>query len=77
MVFEYNARHNMRAKSKQFWTHENHAVDLSTNQMIESRLNYIHENPVRAGWVELPHEYLYSSAKNYSGLSALLEIDMI
>ncbi|EMS35227.1 hypothetical protein C943_02302 [Mariniradius saccharolyticus AK6] len=43
--------------------------------MIEGRMNYIHENPVRAGWVENAEEYLYSSARNYSGLKGLIEVD--
>jgi len=45
--------------------------------MMDTKLNYIHENPVRAGWVEEPEHYLYSSARNYAGLNALLEIERI
>jgi hypothetical protein len=61
----------------QLWTHENHAVELSTNDMIDSRLEYIHEDPVRAGWVENAEDYLYSSARNYAGLPTLIDIDLI
>ena len=43
--------------------------------MIESRINYIHQNPVRAGYVEQEHEYVYSSAKNFAGLINSMEID--
>ena len=77
MVFEYHAKYNKRAKGIQLWTHENHAVELSSNDMIDSRVDYIHENPVRAGWVEKAEDYIYSSARNYSELSILLEIDFI
>jgi hypothetical protein len=42
--------------------------------MIESRMKFIHENPVRSGIVEIPEEYLYSSARNYSGLNGLIEV---
>lgn len=77
IVFKYHAKYNNRVKEKQFWTHENHAVELTNNEMIESRVNYIHENPVRAGWVENSEDYLYSSARNYAGIKGLLEIDMI
>ncbi len=44
--------------------------------MLSERINYIHENPVRAGWVEKAEDYLYSSARNYIGLKGLLEIDI-
>ncbi|MEO1253296.1 MAG: transposase [Bacteroidota bacterium] len=77
VVFSYHAKFNKRVKDKQFWTHENHAVELTSNDMIDSKLNYIHENPVRAGWVENAEDYLYSSARNYAGLNNLLEIEMI
>ncbi|SNS69490.1 REP element-mobilizing transposase RayT [Ekhidna lutea] len=77
IVFEYHAKFNKRVKDKQFWTHENHAVELSSNDMLDSKLHYIHENPVRAGWVENAEDYLYSSARNYAGLNNLLDIEMI
>ncbi|WP_425392497.1 REP-associated tyrosine transposase [Ekhidna sp.] len=77
VVFEYHARFNKRVKEKQFWTHENHAVELTSNEMIDSKLNYIHENPVRAAWVENAEDYLYSSARSYAGLNNLLEIELI
>lgn len=77
MVFKYHAKYNGRVNEKQFWTHENHAVELSDNAMVDSKLGYIHANPVRAGWVENAEDYLYSSARNYSGLKGQLEIDLI
>ena len=77
MIFKYHAKYNKRTDGIQLWTHENHAVELSSNDMIDSRLTYIHENPVRAGWVDKEEEYLYSSARNYCGLPALIEVDLI
>lgn len=44
--------------------------------MIDQCINYIHENPVRKGLVERAEDYLYSSARNYTGLSSIIEIDM-
>lgn len=38
---------------------------------------YIHENPVRAGIVEKSEDYLYSSARNYADLEAVLDIDLL
>ena len=77
MIFEYYAKYNKRADKRQFWTHENHAVELSTNDMIDSRLDHIHENPVKAGWVEKPEDYLYSSARNYAGLNGMLDVEVV
>lgn len=82
MIFKYHAKFNKRAGDVQFWTaaadrHENHAVELSSNQMIDSRFEYIHDNPVRAGWVERQEDYIYSSASNYALGRGLIEVDMI
>lgn len=77
MVFKYHAKYNKRVDELQLWTHENHAVELSTNEMIDSRLNYIHENPVRAGWVLEPQDFLYSSATNYSKKESIIQIDYL
>ncbi|WP_456459470.1 REP-associated tyrosine transposase [Reichenbachiella sp.] len=77
MIFRYHAKFNKRAGAMQLWTHENHAIEMNGNEMWDSRLAYIHQNPVRAGWVEEPDEYLYSSAKNYSGKKGLIAVEMI
>ncbi|HSF56283.1 MAG TPA: hypothetical protein VLA71_21175, partial [Algoriphagus sp.] len=75
MIFEYHAEFNKRSGDLQFWTHENHAIELLKPEMIVSRMTYIHENPVRAGIVEKPEDYLYSSARNYSGIIGLIDVD--
>jgi REP element-mobilizing transposase RayT len=60
--FEWNASLNKRTSIHQFWTHENHAVSVFSLKFFNQKLNYIHLNPVRAGWVLLPEHYIYSSA---------------
>ena len=35
---------------------------------LMEKLNYIHNNPVRAGIVEKGEDYLYSSARDYAGI---------
>ncbi len=58
MIFTYHGKYNNRIENYQFWTHENHAVELTNNDMIDSRINYIHQNPVRAGIVANDFDYL-------------------
>ena len=77
MIFRYHAKFNKRVEEHQLWTHENHAVELTDNKMIESRIDYIHQNPVRAGIVENQADYLYSSARNYQQLNGIIKIDEI
>lgn len=75
--FEFSASSNSRNSNYQLWTHENHAVELFTPAFITQKLDYIHNNPVRAGIVEKADDYLYSSAKNYAGLKGILDIDYL
>jgi len=74
----FAARKHKRNSNYQFWTHENHAVELSTNEMIDQRLNYTHQNPVKAGIVDNAEDYIYSSARNYcDDMDCLIEVDIL
>jgi REP element-mobilizing transposase RayT len=75
--FEFAARSNVRSAEFQFWTHENHAIEIQSPYFTKQKVDYIHKNPVRAGWVAEPWEWLYSSASNYCGKPSLIEIDFI
>lgn len=75
VIFKYHAEFHKRSGDLQFWTHENHTIELFRSEMIEIKMKYIHENPVRAGLVEKVEDYLYSSASNFSGMKGLIEVD--
>lgn len=76
-LFEFSAKQHKRNEKYQLWTHENHAEITYNNSFIAQKIRYIHNNPVRADIVEHAEDYLYSSARNYAGLSNLLEIDVL
>jgi REP element-mobilizing transposase RayT len=75
--FKLNALHSKVNKYYKVWTHENHAIHLYSNKFISSKIEYIHNNPVRAGYVSRPEDYLYSSARNYASLEAPIEIQVL
>lgn len=75
--FEFAGKFDNRIQKYRFWQDKSHPIELISNEMIEQRINYIHENPVRTGIVAKAEEYLYSSARNYAGLSSIIEIDEI
>jgi len=75
--FEFAGKFDNRIEKYRFWQDKSHPIELTTNEMINTRINYIHENPVRTGLVARDEEYLYSSARNYAGLSSIIEIDVI
>lgn len=61
-----------------FWQNEYHPIELNTNEMMDQRLNYVHNNPVEAGIVEKAEDYMYSSARDYTlDRKGLLDIKFI
>ncbi|MFA6248048.1 MAG: transposase [Mucilaginibacter sp.] len=49
----------------QFWERRPHIATMYNRVVLEQKLDYIHQNPVKAGLVLLPEEYLYSSSGYY------------
>ena len=77
-MFKYFAAVNPNNRNFQFWQQDNHPIALWTLPVIWQKLDYIHQNPVRAGIVSDPTHYIYSSAGDYfTGKKGLLEIDLI
>ena len=73
-IFGLAGKSNSNNKDFQVWKQDNHAVQLYSNEFIIEKLDYMHNNPVRAGIVGKPEDYLLSSARNYADLEGLLEI---
>ncbi len=78
-ILKKHGKDNSRNKEVQFWRQDNQPQELYSAKFIFQKLNYIHQNPVEAGIVELPEQYLYSSAKDYAlrMKCGLLEIQWI
>ena len=76
-MFQSAGKKNNNNKNYQFWRQDNHPIELSTNEMMDQKLEYIHNNPVEEGIVERPEEYLFSSARNYTGSKGLIDVYII
>ena len=48
-----------------FWKRRSLGIELFTPAVFQQKLEYIHNNPVKAGLCEFPEQYHYSSAKFY------------
>ncbi len=59
----------------QVWQEGSHPQAIQNEEMMRQKIGYIHENPVRRGWVEEPESWAYSSAANYAGLPGLLDVE--
>ncbi len=76
-MFKRAGSKNSNIKEKQFWQQHNKPIELWSNKVIQEKLDYIHNNPVEAGFVTEPHYWKYSSAANYCGEDAVFEIDLL
>ena len=56
---------NKRNVDFQFWQQSNHPIELNTVYLAKQRLDYIHNNPVAAGFVDDPTAWLWSSCRAY------------
>ena len=72
--FEYAGRYLQRIENYKFWQDGSHAMVIYSPEFFYQKLEYIHNNPVKEMIVEHPEEYLFSSARNYAGRTALLDI---
>jgi len=61
----------------QVWQEGFHPKQIITEEMLRQKIEYIHHNPVRIGMVEKAEDWLYSSARNYLGFDAVMEIDVM
>jgi hypothetical protein len=52
-------------------------LEVSTNAMIDQRLDYIPMNPVKECIVYEPEHYVYSSARYYTGERGLIEVEFL
>lgn len=58
----------------QVWQEGSHPKILEGKAMIEQKVAYIHDNPVKRGYVDDPRHWRYSSARNYAGEPGLIEV---
>jgi len=58
----------------QVWEEGNHPQLIESEEMMRQKLDYIHQNPVKRGYVDLPEHWRYSSARDYAGQKGLIDI---
>jgi putative transposase len=68
-LFHYFAHGKRHKQAHQIWDHDNHPVALFSPDVVQQKLNYIHLNAVRAGFVQAEEQWMYSSAPFYAALA--------
>ncbi|MGQ9873501.1 hypothetical protein [Leptodesmis sp.] len=56
----------------QLWQEGSHPQAILSEAMLRQKLEYIHHNPMRRGYVDDPGHWRYSSYRDYAGSSGVL-----
>ncbi len=54
--------------------HSDFARFLAVSPTLRQKLEYIHNNPVKRGYVSDPTDWRYSSARNYARIESLVGV---
>ena len=75
----FTKQHGKQTKksNNQVWQYNNHAEEIYSPRFTYTKINYIHNNPVEAGLVRRPEDYLYSSAQDYSGQEGPVKVSLL
>ena len=76
-MMERAGKKNGNNNDWQFWQQHNKPLEILNADMFYQKLNYIHRNPVEAGFVEIEEEWTYSSAKDFHGKKGLINLSYI
>ncbi|MFO7890465.1 MAG: transposase [bacterium] len=63
-IFKKAAK-NLPKQQYKVWQVDYHPIALTSEKWFNQKINYLHNNPVRKGFVELPECWKYSSARNW------------
>jgi len=69
----HKARHKTD-RTYQLWQEGSHPQQILGDEMMIQKLEYMHNNPVKRGYVDDPLHWRYSSARNYAGQAGLIEV---
>lgn len=64
-IFRQQGQNNARNSTNQFWRQDNQPKECYSAAFTRQKIEYIHRNPVKAGIVQEPHQYVHSSAIDY------------
>jgi putative transposase len=59
----------------QVWEEGSHPQRIEDEDVMRQKLDYIHFNPVKRGYVDLPEHWRWSSARTYLGQPGLVPVD--
>jgi hypothetical protein len=68
---------NPKIKNFQFWQEGSHPLELTSNEFIEQKLDYIHNDPLKQALYQSRKNTFIALQTDYSGGKGLLDIVLI
>ncbi|MFA6197187.1 MAG: hypothetical protein WC656_11165 [Sulfurimonas sp.] len=75
LAFYKKAHH--QEKSYQVWEEGYQPKLIQDEEMMQIKVDYIHNNPIKRGYVDEAIHWRYSSARDYNDASGLIEIERL
>jgi len=75
--FKLNKLKHKTEQEYQVWQEGDHPQMIFNEEVLIQKLEYIHYNPVKRGYIEDPAHWCYSSYKDYTEGKGLLPIEII
>ncbi|QOR61292.1 transposase [Sulfurovum sp. ST-21] len=73
--FQFYKKAHHKATNYQVWEEGYQPKLIQTDAMMISKIAYIHQNPVKRGYVDEAVHWRYSSARDYKGIAGLIEVE--
>jgi REP element-mobilizing transposase RayT len=75
--FAFHKKAHKTHTTYQIWEEGFHPKLIQSEKMMMEKINYIHNNPVKRGYVDETIHWRYSSARDYNGTVGLLEVERL
>ncbi len=74
--FQYAKLRHKSESLYQVWQEGLHPQQIIGDDMMIQKMEYIHQNPVKRGYVDRPEDWRYSSARSYLQLEGLIPVTL-
>ena len=73
--FKFYKKAHKADRTYQLWQEGYQPKLMQTDAMMIGKIEYIHNNPVKRGYVDEAAYWRYSSARDYEGVDGLIEVE--
>ena len=75
--FRFLKKPHKENQTHQVWQEGFHPQAIVNDSMLKQKIEYVHLNPVRRGYVDYLEQWRYPSARQYFGHPGLIDIDLV